>query len=103
MKMLASINLPGLLLMAFLYLIPAVQVLLTISGQYRHHGLLLGSLPYLERWPIASDIAFALMFAWPIWGTISGDPIEVLYFIPIYVLHQGLWVKRRLAKPAPSE
>ncbi|GEM_PF-2001233 len=98
--MTAHFGIPGLLLAAFLYLVPIVQVLLTISGQYRRHGLLLGPLPYLERWPKASDAVFGLLFSWPIWAAIIGDPFEALYFIPVYVLHQLLWLKRCRAKPA---
>jgi hypothetical protein len=96
--MTAHISVSGILIMMFLYLIPALQVLLTISGQYRRYGLLLGSLPYLERWPVASDLAFALLFALPVVETINGDPVEALYYVPLYVLHQLLWLKRRRAK-----
>lgn len=101
--MTTNISLPGLLLITLLYVIPAAQVLLAISGQYRRYGLLLGPLPYLERWPVASDVAFALMFAWPVVETIGGDPFDAVYFVPLYVLHQLLWLKRCRAKPAPPQ
>lgn len=101
--MTTHISLSGLLLMAFLYLIPAAQVLLTISGQYRRYGLLLGPLPYLERWPAASDVAFALLFSWPVWETIGGDPVEALYYVPLYALHQLALLKRCLAKAKAPE
>lgn len=101
--MTTNISLPGLALVAFLYVIPAVQVLLTISGQYRRCGLLLSTFPYLEHWPVASDAVFAILFALPILATLSGDPFDALYYVPIYALHQLLWLKRRRAKATPRE
>lgn len=101
--MTAGIGVPGLLLMALLYGVPAVQVLLTASGQYRRRGLLPWLVPYLERWPMASDAILALMISWPIWATINGDPFDAVCFVPLYVLHQVVLLKRFLAKPTQPE
>jgi hypothetical protein len=85
-----------------LYLIPAAQVLLTLSGQYRKNGLLPERFPYLERWPAASDTAYALLSALPLYLVMRGDPFEAAYFLLVFVPHQLLWLKRRFTTRASS-
>ena len=86
-----------------LYLIPAAQVLLTLSGQYRKNGLLPESFPYLERWPMASDSAYALLSALPLYLVIRSDPFEAAYFLFLFVPHQLLWLKKRCTRASSSE
>jgi len=78
-----------------LYIIPAVQVLLTLSGQYRKHGLPPERFPYLERWPAVSDAAYALLSALPLYLVMRGNPFEAAYFLILFVPHQLLWLKKR--------
>ena len=81
-----------------LYVVPVMQLLLTLSSQFRKFHLLPGPFPYIERWPVASDAAYALLFSLPLWLTAKGDIHDAAYFIALYIAHQLLWLKRRLAQ-----
>ncbi|HWR04932.1 MAG TPA: hypothetical protein VN419_13085 [Humidesulfovibrio sp.] len=87
-----------------LYLIPTLQVLLTLSGQYRKCGLLPERFPYLEHSVRASDAAFALIAALPLYLVIRGNIFEAVYFLFFFIPHQLLWLKKRFAlkKPHPN-
>ena len=90
-----------ILALGALFLIPAAQVLLALTGEYRRHGLLLGAFPYLEHHPRVSDAAYAVLFAIPTAWALAGNPFEAFYFLPLYVVHQIVWATRRLKLRRP--